>query len=48
MVDGQNAFDQLIRNNLVTYGSIRKIAAGEADDYTNDCLLIVSKSIIKW
>ena len=39
MVDGQNVFDQPIRNNLVTYDNIRKIATGQGDDYTTDWLL---------
>ena len=28
MIDGQNFFDQAIRNNLITYDNIRKIATG--------------------
>ena len=39
MIDGQNLFDQPIRNNLITYDSIRKIGTGQGDDYTTNCLL---------
>ena len=39
MIDGQNFFDQPIRNNLITYDSIRKISAGQGDHYTTGCLL---------
>ena len=38
MIDGQNFFDQPIRNNLITY-NIRKIATGQGGDYTSGCLL---------
>ena len=39
MIDGQNFFDQPIRNNLITYDNIRKIETGQGDDYTTGCLL---------
>ena len=39
MIDRQNFFDQPVRNNLITYDSIRKIATGQTDDYTTGCLL---------
>ena len=32
-------FDQPIKNNRVTYENIRKIATGQADDYTTGCLI---------
>ena len=32
-------FDQPVRNDQVTYENIRKIATGQGDDYTTDCLL---------
>ena len=38
MIDGQNFFDQPIRNNLTTYDNIRKNATGQGDDYTTGCL----------
>ena len=39
MINGENFFDQPIKNNKVTYENIRKIATGQGDDYTNGCLL---------
>ena len=39
MINGENFFDQLIKNNKVTYENIRKIATGQGDDYTTGCLL---------
>ena len=39
MINGKNFFDQPIKNNKVTYENIRKIAAGQGDDYTTGCLL---------
>ena len=39
MVNGENFFDQPIKNNKVTYENFRKIAAGQRDDYTTSCLL---------
>ena len=39
MINGENAFDQPIKNNKVTYENIRKTAAGQGDDYTTGCLL---------
>ena len=39
MVNGENFFDQPVKNNKVTYENIRKIATGQEDDYTTCCLL---------
>ena len=39
MINGENIFDQPIKNNKVTYENIRKIATGKGDDYTTGCLL---------
>ena len=39
MINGENFFDQPIKNNKVTYEYIRKIATGKGDDYTTGCLL---------
>ena len=39
MIDGQNIFDQPVRNDLTTYDNIRKIAIGQGDDYPTGCLL---------
>ena len=40
MIDGKNFFDQPVKNYNVTYENIRKIATGQGDDYTTDCLLV--------
>ena len=39
MINGENFFDQPIKNSGVTYENIRKIATGQGDDYTTGCLL---------
>ena len=39
MINGENFFDQPIKNNKVTYDNIRKIATGQGVDYTTGCLL---------
>ena len=39
MIDGKNFFDQSINNDYKTYENIRKIATGQAGDYTTGCLL---------
>ena len=39
MINGENFFDQPMKNNKVTYDNIRKIATGQGDDYTTGCLL---------
>ena len=39
VINGENFFDQPIKNNKVTYDNIRKIAIGQRDDYTTGCLL---------
>ena len=39
VINGENVFDQPIRNNKVTYDNIRKIVTGQGDDYTTGCLL---------
>ena len=39
VINGENVFDQPIKNNKVTYENIRKIATGRGDDYTAGCLL---------
>ena len=38
-INGENLFDQPIKNNKVTYENIRKTATGQGDDYTTSCLL---------
>ena len=39
MINGDNFFDQAVKNNKVTYENIRKTDAGQGDDYTTVCLL---------
>ena len=39
MIDGKNVFDQPVKNHLITYENIPKIATGQEDDYTTGCLL---------
>ena len=39
MIYGQNFLDLPVRNDLITYDYIRKIAAGQGGDYTTGCLL---------
>ena len=36
--DGKNFFDQPVKSNNVTHENIRKIATGQGDYYTTDCL----------
>ena len=38
LIDGENAFDQPIKNNKITYENIRKTATRQGDYYTG-CLL---------
>ena len=39
MINGENFFDQPIKDNKVTYENIRKICTGSGDDYTCGSLL---------
>ena len=39
MLDGKNVFDQPVKNDLITYENMRKIATGQEDSYTTGCLL---------
>ena len=39
MINGENFFNQPIKDNKVTHEIIRKVAIGKGDDYTNGCLL---------
>ena len=39
MIDGENVFDQPVKNNKITYENIRKIATGQEDDYATGCIL---------
>ena len=40
MINGENFFDQPLKDNKVTYENIRKIATDQGDDYTTGCLLV--------
>ena len=39
VINGENFFDQPIKNNKVAYENIRKIATDQGDDYATGCLL---------
>ena len=39
MMNGENFFDQPIKNNKVTYENSRNTVTGQGDDYTTGCLL---------
>ena len=39
MINGENFFDQAVKNDKLTYENIRNIATGQGDDYTAGCLL---------
>ena len=39
MINGENVFDQPIKNNKVTYENIRKLTTGQGGNYTTGCLL---------
>ena len=39
MINGENLFDQPVKNNKATYKNIRKIATGQGDDYATGYLL---------
>ena len=39
VINGENFFDQPIKNNKATYDNIRKITIGQGDGYTTGCLL---------
>ena len=38
-IDGRNFYDQPINDSLKQYDEVRKISAGQGDDYTTGCLL---------
>ena len=38
MINGKNFFKQSVKKNFRTYDNIRKIEAGQRDDYTTGCL----------
>ena len=45
MIDGKSFFDQLVKNNKLTYENIRKVATGKGDDYTTGCQTISTLKI---
>ena len=51
MIDGKIFFDELVKNDKITHGNIRKIANGQGDDYTTgrllDCSYFKKKKIKK-
>ena len=38
-IDDKNCYDQPINDSIKQYDEIRKISAGQSDDYTTGCLL---------
>ena len=38
-IDGRNFYDQPINDSIKQYDEVRKISAGQGDDYTTGCLL---------
>ena len=38
-IDRRNFYDQVINDSIKQYDEIRKISAGQGDDYTTGCLL---------
>ena len=42
MINGENFFDQPVKDDKVTYENIRKIATGKGDDYTTVVCWIIS------
>ena len=39
LIDGQNFFNQPVKNNLIKYDNIQNITTGQGDDYTACCQL---------
>ena len=39
MINEQNLFDNPVKDNLIAYDNIRKIATSQGDDYITGCLL---------
>ena len=39
MIDGQNIFDQPVKDDLSTFDNVQKVATAQGDDYTTGCLL---------
>ena len=39
IIDGQNVFDEPVKNDMRTYDDIQKLATCSGDNYTTGCLL---------
>ena len=39
MINGQNFFDELVKNDMGTYENIRNITTSQENDYTTGCFL---------
>ena len=39
IINGKNLYDQLIDSDIKRYEEIRKLTAGQGEDYNNGCLL---------
>ena len=39
MIDGENSYDEPVKNDLSTYGNIHKLATSQGDDYIAGCFL---------
>ena len=39
MINGENFFDQAVKDNIIAYENIRKIVTSQGDDYTTGCFL---------
>ena len=39
MIDGKYVFNQSVKNDKITFETIKKIATGRGNDYTTGCLL---------
>ena len=47
MINGENIFDQPIKNDKVTYENIRKITAGQGNDYFKDSYKMIAVNLSK-
>ena len=43
MIHGRYFFDETMKNDVKTYRNIQKIATGQGNDYTTECLLDFKK-----
>ena len=47
MTDGKNIFDHSVKNGLITYDKIWKIATGQGDDYFKNCYKVIAIDLSK-